>query len=165
MGNRVKCLFSPDLYGDWMHQSECCHSRRGYKVIEIRWIKVPMTSNAIYGLVEVIRIITGILTLGTSTIVYGGIKDLSHECIEITYVCECCGSSQKFTAEIMGDKYKLFSCGYYRKKCSVRLVYNPTSMTVEYVRNKFDEMGDSLCFIINNCYHWSNELWDKLCKP
>lgn len=162
MGNTIKRFLSPNRYAEWRREKECEHSRTNYMIKEIRWIKVPMATDTVTKAFKILRIIAGVLTLGICIFVNNGIKDLSHECIEILCTCKCCGSSQKFTAEIMGDRHTLFKCGYYKREFGARRSCKPTSMTVAYVEAKFGEMDDSFHFMKNNCYHWSNNLWNKL---
>lgn len=164
MGNKIKRLLNPDQYGNWRDGTKCDHSDslQNYKVVKVRWIKVPMASYRVKIAAEIIRLIFTILTLGTvSLFADGGFKDLSHECIEIESTCRFCESTQRFTAEIMGVQNKLFTCGYY-KRFNARSTYKPVSMTVDFAKERFNEMGDSFHFIYNNCYHWSKTLYHKL---
>ena len=152
---------NPRHYADWTSKSECSHSQECYKVTEIRWIKVPMASKEVKGAAEAGIWTARILTLGISTTIDSG-KDFSHECLEILYTCESCGESGRFTTEILGDGDKVFQCGYYRKELNERKSYKPSSMTVAYAKRRFEEMGSSYDFVLNNCYHWCQRLWDKL---
>lgn len=76
-------------------------------------VRIPISST--FAKQETGRVVVGIkyFTLSFSTQVNGGCKDQSHECIEILYTCECCGSSKGFIAEIQGDGDMEFNCGYY----------------------------------------------------
>ena len=49
-----------------------------------------MANDFVTGAAETGRWVVGFATLGLSAVVNGGIKDLSHECIEIEYTCERC---------------------------------------------------------------------------
>ena len=147
---------------EWKRGDECGHSYSAYKVTEIRWIRVPMSNDFVRGATETGRVVVGIATLGLSTWVNGGIKDLSHECIEILAICQCCGNSQRFTAEIQGSGGKGFHCGYYSLEYNARHTYKPSSMTLAYVKEKYNEMGSSYDFVFKNCSHWCSELWKRL---
>lgn len=156
---------NPTEHAEWIWGTECGHSYSSYKVNEIRWIRVPMSNDFARGVTQVGRVLVGVGTLGLSAVVNGGIKDLSHECIEIQATCQC-GNQQRFTAEIMGKEKKGggcdFRCGYYRYEYNARHTYKPTSMTLMYVKDKYDEMGQSYNFFFENCSHWCSELWNKL---
>ena len=158
MGNKS----SSNEYAEWEEGTMCRHNESDYRVTEIRWIRVPMSNGFLRGTAEVGRWVTGIATLGTSTWFNGGIKDLSHECIEIHATCKHCGNSQYFTAEILGENDTSFCCGYYSREFNARHTYKPSSMTVDYVRAKYNEMGESYRLLDKNCYTWCSELWSKL---
>ena len=161
---------SPEEYAKWKDNNECCHSRSCYKVTEIRWIRVPMANDVVTVASEIGRWAVGFATLSVSAWFNGGIKDLSHECIEIVYTCERCpsGNWQRFTAEILGKEKKKkgggtrFACGYYSIEKDARRTYKPTSMTVAYVESKYNEMGSHYNFVFDNCSHWCSCLWNKL---
>ncbi len=123
-----------------------------------------MANGFVTNTAEVGRWAVGIATLGTSAWFNGGIKDLSHECIEIVYTCERCSSGNRgrFTAEIFSKGETGFRCGCYLEEKDARHEYVPASTTVAYVKSKFDEMGDSYGFVFRNCSHWSSCLWNKL---
>jgi hypothetical protein len=53
-------------------------------------------------------------------------------------------------------------CGYYGKEYSARHTFEPSSMTLAYVKKKYDEMGTSYSLVNGNCCHWASKLWDKL---
>lgn len=158
MGNKS----SSTEYAEWKEGTECGHSYSSYRVTEIRWIRVPMSSDFVRGATEAGRVMVGVLTMGFSTWVNGGIKDLSHECIEILATCKCCGNSQRFTAEILGGGDTSFLCGYYSQEYNARQTYKPSSMTLSYIKEKYDGISSSYDFVFKNCSHWCSELWSKL---
>ena len=125
---------------------------------------MPMANGFVSGTAEVGRWVVGVGTLGLSTWVNGGIKDLSHECIEIVYTCERCspGNWQRFTAEILGNQETSFACGYYSIEKDARQTYKPASMTVAYVESKYNEMSTDYNLVFDNCSHWCSRLWNKL---
>ena len=149
-------------YGEWTEGSKCCHSESDYVVVVIRWIRVPMASGFLRGTSQVGRVVVGVASLGTSTWLNGGIKDLSHECIEIQATCKRCGTMQRFTAEINGENDTYYGCGYYANEYNARKTYKPPSMTLDFVRAKYNEMGQSYNWVDENCYTWCSELWDRL---
>lgn len=149
-------IFDPDKYAEWEWETECSHSYSSYNVTKILWKRVPMAPDFAREGAELLRDVADFVTLGMSDL-----KDLSHECIEIWYKCTCCGSSQRFTADL-NRSGKQFRCGYYSKEYNVRHTYEPSLMTVEFVKEKFNEMGDSYDLVSNNCSHWSERLWKKL---
>ena len=159
----------PDRYAEWKWGQECGHSYSDHKVTEIRWERVPMSNDFARGATQVGRVVVGIASLGFSAWVNGGIKDLSHECIEISVTCSKCGKSHKYTAEILGkskkggSNAKSFRCGQYSFYYDARHTYNPSSMTLANVKAKYDEMDSSYGLVFENCSHWSSELWGKLC--
>lgn len=162
MGNKKSSSsLDPRYHAKWTSKSECSHSREDYRVTEIRWIEVRMSSKGVKGAAEVGIWTVRILTLGLSTLADNG-KNFTHECLEILYKCERCGESGRFTTEILGKHEKEFECGYYRKQIRTRNSYKPSSMTVAYAKRRFDEMGSSYNFVTKNCYHWCRRLWDKL---
>lgn len=159
---------SPEHHARWEDGTECHHPRSCYKVTELRWIRVPMANDFATGAAEVGRWTVGIATLGLSAVVNGGIKDLSHECIEIVYTCERCapGNWQRFTAENLGKEKKgggtYFRCGYYSLEKDARRTRKPESMTVADVESKYNRMGSYYNFVFENCSHWSGQLWQEL---
>ena len=161
MGNNSS---NPEGHAEWKDGTECCHARSCYKVTEVRWIRVPMANDFVTGTAEVGRWVVGFGTLGLSTVVNGGIKDLSHECIEIVYTCQRCpsGNWARFTAEIMGKRDTQFRCGYYSIEKDARRTYKPRSLTVAEVEGKYNEMGDDYNLVFDNCSHWASTLWNKL---
>ena len=162
MGNKSSKGSGTDHFAEWRSDSECGHSRSEYKVNEIRWIRVPMANDFARGAAEAGREVAGIATQGVSTWFNGGIKDLSHECIEIRTTCQCCGCNHVFTAEIKGENETYFRCGYYSREYNARHTYKPSSMMLPHVEEKYNEMSSSYNFVFNNCSHWCSELWDKL---
>lgn len=161
MGNKS----SPGEYAEWEDGKLCTCSHdpySHYKVNEIRWIRVPMSSEFARGATEVGRVVVGVATLSASAWVNGGIKDLSHECIEIIAECQRCGNWQRFTAEINGQDNKSFLCGYYSREYNARHTRKPSSMTLAYVKEKYDEMDEDYGLVFQNCSHWCSELWNKL---
>ena len=124
-----------------------------------------MANGFVTGAAETGRWVVGFATLGLSTVVNGGIKDLSHECIEIIYTCERCapGNWQRFTAEIENaEDGKSLECGYYSREKDARHTYKPSSLTVAEVERKFNEMDSDYDLVNNNCSHWCSRLWNKL---
>lgn len=158
---------NPDEYAEWKDGWECGHPYSDHRVTEIRWLRVPMSTDFARGATEVGRVVVAVATLSVSTWLNGGIKDLSHECIVISATCSKCGNSQKYTAEILGKSKgggnnTSFKCGYYSLYYNARHTYQPSSMTLAYAKAKYDEMGSSYNFVFENCSHWSSELWGKL---
>ena len=147
-------------YAEWEDRTKCSHSYCDIRVDEVRWIRVPMATEAARVSTEVAK---GIF-LGP----FGGavVKDLSHECLEFLTTCTKCGAGRRFTAEInssgQGKAKKNFTCGFYSKEYDARHTYKPGNMTLQYVHDKYLEMDESYNLITNNCGHWSNRLWDKL---
>ncbi len=162
-------MFGPKRHAEWERGTDCSHLHTSFRIITIRWLRVPIASRSLTVAAEVGRWVAGIATLGLTAVVKGGLKDLSHECIEVEYTCERCssGNLQKFTAEILrmdkeGGGETLFTCGHYRKVKGTRRTFKPESMTVEDVERSFGEMGSRYYLCTENCYHWSRTLWNKL---
>ena len=130
----------PDDYAEWKWGQECGHSYSDHKVTEIRWERVLMSNDFARGATQVGRVVVSIASLGFSAWVNGGIKDLSHECIQISVTCSKCGKSHKYTTEILGKSKKSsgtsFRCGYYSLYYDARHTYNLLSMTLAYVKAK-----------------------------
>lgn len=160
MGNKCANLD----YAEWEDGTKCSHGNNlsAYRVTEIRWIRVPMSSGFMRGTTQVGRVVFGVATLGTTAWLNGGIKDLSHECIEILTTCKYCGHSTRFTAEIIQENDTNFRCGYYSREYNARHTSKPSSMTLDYVKAKYDEMGSHYGVFFDNCSHWCSELWNKL---
>ena len=53
---------------------------------------------------------------------------------------QCNGSLQRSTVNL-NDTY--YGCGYYANKYNARKTYKPPSMTLDYVKAKYNEMGQS----------------------
>lgn len=150
---------SADHHAKWVSDTECAHGYSNFKVIKIRWIRVPLCHGFWRGTVEVLKWTPlGILRAATN-----GKDDLSHECIEITYVCQCCGDCQRFAAEIYGKNNAPFTCGHYKRYFGdERDPYEPHWMTIADVKRMHNENGKDYHFLRNNCSHWCGRLWNKL---
>ena len=160
MGNKSS---NSATFAEWKYQSECQYSRSSQRVNEVRWLRVPVSSEFARGAVVAGRILVGAATLGLSEL--SRKKDLSHECLEILTTCKVCGENRRYTAEILGSgsKNTYFCCGYYSWKYDARKTWKPpSSMTLDYVERKYKEVGTSYRFAGNNCYHWCLRLWNKL---
>eukprot|EP00484_Ammonia_sp_Unknown_P014312 CAMPEP_0197058498 /NCGR_PEP_ID=MMETSP1384-20130603/108580_1 /TAXON_ID=29189 /ORGANISM="Ammonia sp." /LENGTH=175 /DNA_ID=CAMNT_0042493275 /DNA_START=49 /DNA_END=574 /DNA_ORIENTATION=- len=129
----------PSEHAEWKSKSFCGHWDHS-KVTKYRWITVPMSNGFATGAADVGRGIAAVATLGLSTVVNGGIKDLSHECIEVLYECRKCGSSGRFTTEIINQGNKVFACGFYAKEFSERRSYSPSNKTLRDAYNIYDGM-------------------------
>lgn len=164
MGNNESSSSAPTFdmvhHAKWKSQSKCGHSESDIKVREVRWIRVPMSSDDTKNWVTAGRVTAGIFTLGLSEIAEK--KDLTHECLEILTTCQQCEEKRRYTADIIRHRQKDFCCGYYSLEIDERRSAKPSYMTLEYVRRKYNEMDDSYDVITNNCYHWSKRLWEKL---
>ena len=72
-----------DYYGRWTESLGCHHYTWETPIYIVRWTTTKMSSDFFYGLVEVGRIVAAFATLGISTWFNGGLKDLSHEFVEV----------------------------------------------------------------------------------
>lgn len=161
MSGVVSKSSNASTHGEWKDQKGCTHDYFDWKVNEIRWIKVLMSSEVVKDVANIGRNVAGALTLGLSDRVF---KDLSHECIEILATCLKCGSRQCYTAEILGEKDKRFREGFYNREVDIRYEKKLSFLLyLGYVKKIFDEeMDDSYNVLTNNCGHWSSCLWKKL---
>lgn len=153
---------NPEKYADWERKSECCGNRSYYKVVELRWIRVPMCNVHATNSVEAAR---WMLTPAFAPLLDKTVKsDLSHECIEAVYTCDYCGTGNqmRFTAEILGKGNIRFVRGYYRTEKDARHEPAHGSMTEADVEKKVNKMGTDYDFFTNNCSHWCTRLWAKL---
>lgn len=133
-----------------------------FKVTKVRWITVPMSNDFWRGATEGGRAVVSVLSFGLTNWVNGGVKDLSHECIEILYQCERCGNSQRFTAEINGKNSACFVCGYYEYEYDERGSHIPQSMTVEDAERIYRQVGESYNFFFENCSAWCSSYWSSV---
>ena len=76
--------FGPRIHANWVKYDECSHSRDSLRVVEIRWIRVPIANKP---LTVASQVVVGVFTLGLYPL-----KGLFHECIEVTFVCDECHS-------------------------------------------------------------------------
>ena len=118
MGNNESSSSAPTFdmvyHAKWKSESACGHSESVIKVREVRWIRVPMSSDDTKNWVQAGRIMAGIFTLGLSEIAEK--KELTHECLEILTTCQQCGEKRRYTADIIRHGVKDFCCGYIHLK-------------------------------------------------
>ena len=161
MGNQ-ETTRNPERYGEY-ESSQCSHSLediRNYKVVKLRWIRVPMANVHATNSVEAAR---WMLSPAFAPLIDKAVKsDLSHECIEILYDCLACGRVRRITAEILEQNDTKFRRGCYQKEKDARHEYCPSYMTVGDAERKFDSMEEDYNFVTNNCSHWCSRLWAKL---
>ena len=159
MGNQESTQ-NPERYGEY-EPSECGHSWeviRSYKVVKLRWIRVPMANVHATNSVEAVRWLASPVF---APLIDKAVKsDLSHECIEILYDCRSCGRVRRLTAEILGKNDKRLRQGFYQKEKDTRHEYCPNRMTVRDVESIFKyKMGGYYDIITDNCSHWCSRLW------
>lgn len=155
---------NPEKHGEWTSPSECSCGEDYLYVKKVRWIKVPMSPDSSRIAWDVGRPVLAVVWPLAFAATRGGVKDLSHECIELLYTCnkDSCRKSGRYTAEILAQDDKRFQHGYYSSELGEVKSYTPSSMTIAYARTKFNEMGESYNLVYNNCSDWSSELWRKL---
>ena len=91
MGNQ-ESTSNPERYGEWDPTPECSHSRSKYRVVKLRWIRVPMANVHATNSVEAARWIASPVF---APLIDKTVKsDLSRECIEIVYNCRACDPKQ-----------------------------------------------------------------------
>ena len=140
---------------------QCAHDN-SQKVYKVRWIRVPLGGAvADYGY-DIFRGVAAVATLGISTWYNGGLKDSSHECIEIHFKCDECGNNAQWTLEF-GSYGKRFGMNYYSTEYGCQRCFKTSNLTFGDVGSLFDEMCSSNYSLTdNNCCHWSSELYWKL---
>jgi len=152
--------------GSSMSESRCrCVRSRSTKVVRVRIIKVPLMGAALDGGYEVVRDTAFVLTLGFSARINGGLKDSSHEAVEITLEnCAKCNAAAKWTLHF-GKKGKKYEKAYYTKVYSTveNCDWFPSNLTLGRVNDKYSRMQNSgYCAVNFNCSHWAHSLYDAL---
>ncbi len=142
----------------------CNHPRSKYEVRKIRWIRVPLAQDFVQGASEVGQWVVGAGTMGLLAWFNGGVKGLSHECIEIVYTCSLCGHCGWFVAEMLEKGRTHFFSGSYNycyiDKCTS---YQPSSMTVANAERIYDEIKrNEKGHVFENCSQWCDNYWSKL---
>lgn len=114
---------------------------------------------------EVVRGTLAVLTLGLSTVINGGLKDSSHEAVEITLEnCSKCNDAAKWTLHF-GKNGKKYEKAYYTKvyKTVENCDWRPSNLTLGRVNDEYSRMQNSgYCAVNFNCSHWAHSLYDDL---
>lgn len=132
-------------------------------MIYVRRIKVPLLGAAVDGAYEVVRDVAAVLSFGLSKTVNGGLKDSSHEAVEITLeACSECGVQARWTLHF-GTGGKMFHKAYYNQVYKTANSWTPNNLTLGKVNDEYDRMWNSGYNLINrNCCHWAVSLWKDL---
>ena len=115
---------------------------------------------------EITRGILGAVTHGLTSKVNGGLKDASHECVEIHFDCNKCGKSSLNTLDL-NNEGKHFNKSYYKKEISCRRNFNCTgnSLTFSKVWSVFDSLSSKYNLVNRNCSHFAGEMyWDCIMR-
>jgi len=125
-----------------------------------------MGAAADYGY-EVFRGAATVATLGLSTQINGGLKDSSHEAVEIVLEeCSKCEVGARWTLHF-GKNGKKYEKAYYTTvyKTVENCDWYPSNLTLGRVNDEYKRMQNSGYSAVNfNCSHWAHSLYDDL-KP
>ena len=152
----------------WNNCTPCKHGHWHYRVTKVKHVSVQFLPGWVEASAATGKWITYVATLGIASQVNGGIKNPTHDVIEIYYTCDECFDKKTMTAEF-SKKGKEISYGYYRKDYGTRsdTIYYDFSknkdFTVEKCRKLYDEMrGSGYSLIDYNCAHWAFEFRRKI---
>ena len=156
-------ILSSEVYGDWKDITPCGCSVNQIEVVGVEFLMVPFAPMFLRILWEVFRCCMFIVTLGLSDVIFGGIKDNTHDCISCTAECRNCKTQQTFLAEF-NSSGKHIRCGRYRNvvRSSGEV---PIRCTVSDMYNVFDDTPNPpYNLFIFNCSHWSSSFFSRLIK-
>jgi hypothetical protein len=164
MGN-ASSSSGADRQAEWEHQVPCNCGMEHCMVVLIEKIKVPMWNDGIRVLAEVGRGAAAVATIGISTWWNGGIKDATHEAVEMLVMCQKCNKKFNMTLELSREgKHK--RVGRYRIRCEVWKAENwpktkpePGTLCVKDVENLFDKLPAKYSAENNNCCHFAVDLY------
>ena len=121
---------------------ECGHPHSKFNVSKIRWIHVLLAQDFVQGVSQVGQWMVGAEMMELLALVNGGVKGLSHECIEIAYTCSLCGHCGWFVVEMhRSGSTRFFSGTYNYCYNSKHTPYQPSSMTVEDAERLYNEVN------------------------
>eukprot|EP01083_Nonionella_stella_P224811 799886_1 len=173
--------------GKGMSLSNCqCQHSPNAKIYKVKWVKTPLAGAvADYGY-DIFRGIAAVGTLGISTWYNGGLKDSSHEAIQIHFKCVKCNKCNKhkkgsswasntckeckngkdgtFTYTLhFGKDGKDFSSQLHDTVYKTRDYFYCKSLTFSDVNSAYKLMwSDGYDVVDRNCSHWSSKLFYKL---
>ena len=106
------------------------------------------------------RFALGVLSFGLTDKVNGGIKDPTHEAIEVLFCCENCGRKFYKTYE-MTSSGKEKRWGYYKKEINEKAggEYRRIYETLEKV---YSNSSNSYDFVNGNCSKWAGRFWRNI---
>ncbi|KAH7707487.1 hypothetical protein AAVH_25279 [Aphelenchoides avenae] len=144
----------------WTLDSRCECDTMNYFSTQITWEEVPLWTKPVEGTYWAGRFALGVLTLGLSEVVNGGVPRPTHHDVEVLYECVRCGHEFRRTYELtLGGKQR--ENGYYRevrkekRRSERRLAWSS-------VERCFASMWDHYHVLTANCAHWAREFYEKL---
>ena len=146
----------------WHNYNRCSHSENDYKITKVCHVSVQFLPGFVEGAAVAGKWLTYIGTLGIAAACNGGIKNPTHDVVEIYYTCDKCGKKVTMTAEL-SKKGKEFSYGYYQHDYGVKRQILPNKkINVAEARRLFNNMRGSYDIINYNCGHFASEYYYKL---
>lgn len=150
-------------YGEWENCKTCTCGYAHFKAYRIYLGETYMTNDFNRGVANVGRGLLAVLTFGLSTTVNGGVKDLTHDYVEVWF--KCCECDHKFPITFdYGDNGKQAEVGYYTRYVRIRRQTN-INLTYKEVIDNYSDMisgGSSYSLTDFNCSHWAGRFYNWL---
>jgi hypothetical protein len=151
------CDSNADRWGQWAYTG-FCHCPEGDYVCEhVTRYQVPVSPEAVRGLVDTGRFFAAVLTLGISTLFNGGIRELSHDCVELRVRCTNCGRIMRWTTDLRKGGGIEQRYGEYKR---VLRTVSSTSIYVPLTKVKRAlPTDDSFDLVNHNCGHYARDAY------
>ena len=147
----------------WKNNSRCSHYEEDYEITKVKHVTVQFLPGFVEGAAVTAKWLTYIGTLGIASAVNGGIKNPTHDVVEIYYTCKKCNDKNTITVELTKNG-KEFSYGYYVKDYGneENPIYPNKQITIEKARELYNEMSGYYDIVNCNCGHFATKYFNKL---
>ena len=153
--------------GDWVgtEKIRCSHNEYKKKVKRVAIRSCKFLNGFVQGSAATAKWLTYISTFGIAAAVNGGIKNPTHDFVQLDTHCDICGENRYITVEFNNDYggSKYFTYGYYKNDYGEKKGYKPNYLTVGKAREVFkDTYKGSYSLVNNNCAHFASRYYYNL---
>lgn len=147
----------------WKNISRCSHYESDYKIKKVKHVSVQFLPGFVEGAAVTGKWLTYIGSFGIAAACKGGIKNPTHDVVEIYYICNKCNDEGTITVEL-SSKGKEFSYGYYRKDYGNKRdpIFPYEKITVSKARDIYKDMNGNYDIVNYNCGHFASKYFNKL---